>query len=136
MLPNCGVKVDTACLGCAGVGLVSWACAYIAEVTRSAPVRIIILVRMLVAPRLPQEEVAGRVIRAVNLRVALDAGASRDAVAARVHLGLVVDRRRVAARDMAALAEHRQLGDQQPLVVRSVRVVAGDAALAGHLVIP
>src|SRR3954471_21787648 len=91
---------------------------------------------MLVAPRLPQEEVAGRVIRAVNLRVALDAGASRDAVAARVHLGLVVDRRRVAARNMAALAQHRQLGDQQPLVVRSVRVVTGDAALAGHLVIP
>ena len=95
--------------------------------------RIIVLVRM-ECSSLPQEEVAGRVVRPVNLRVALRAAASHDPVAPRVHLRLVVDRRRVAARHVAALAEHRLLGDVHPLVVRAgplAHGAGGPAALRG-----
>ena len=85
---------------------------------------------------LPKELVARRVVRPVNLRVAVDAAAADRAVARGRDLRAVVDRRRMPAADVAALAEHRQLRDQHALVVRAVRIVAGRAVLAAGGVIP
>src|SRR5215207_1327826 len=48
--------------------------------------------------------------------------------AAGLNRDVVIDRRRVARADVAALAKHRHLRDEHPLVGRPMRVVARDAA--------
>src|SRR5262245_11540103 len=85
---------------------------------------------------LPKEEVSRGVIRAVDLRVAVDAGPADDPVAAGVQLRGVVDRRGMAAADVAALTQHRRLGDEQAVVVRTVRIVAAGAVFTPRRVLP
>ena len=66
----------------------------------------------------------------------VDAAAADHAVAAVVQLRLVVNDRRMAAADVAPLAEHRHLRDEHPVVVRAVRIVAARAVLASCRVLP
>src|SRR5262249_6831414 len=119
-----------------GAGPVSLSCASAPlETRRSAATNLRSLLRMAIL-RLPKELRAGRVIRAVNLRMAVHAGASNHAVAAAGHLRSVVDRRRMPAADVASLAEHRRLRDEHAVVVRTVRIVAAGAVLAAGRVLP
>src|SRR6266568_5348549 len=68
--------------------------------------------------------------------MAVDSAATDDTVAAVSDLRGVIHRRRMPRGDVAALTEHRQLGDKQAIVVRPVRVVAGRAVLAYRRVLP
>src|SRR5206468_5601263 len=94
-----------------------------------------VLVRI-TSSSLPKELVAGRMVGPVNLRMAVHAAAADRPVAGRGDLGAVVNRRRVPAADMAALTEHRVLGDEHAVVVRAVRIVTARATLAACGVIP
>ena len=94
------------------------------------------LVRIFILLQLTKEPVAGRAVRAVNLRVAVHARAANQTVAARRELRAVVDRGWVPRRDVAPLAEHRRFGDEHAVVVRAVRVVAGRAVLGDRRVLP
>src|SRR5262245_46299696 len=84
----------------------------------------------------PKELRAGRMVRPVNLRLAVHAGASNDAVAAVGDLRGVVDRRWMTAADVAALAQHRRLRHEHAVVVRPVRIVAAHTVLATCGVLP
>src|SRR5437899_4095464 len=65
----------------------------------------------------PQESVASRAVRSVNLRVAVHAAAPDQPVAARGELRAVVNRGGMPRADVAPLAQHRQFGDEHPIVV-------------------
>src|ERR1043166_4110447 len=117
--------------GAAGCG----ACANdeAAAITNAAAITEIFLSIFMMSP---QERVAGRAVAAVNLLMAVHAAASDDPVAARGKLRAVVNRRGMPRADVAALAEHRRLGDEHPLVVAAVRIVTGVAGLTNRRVIP
>src|SRR3954447_8909286 len=79
----------------------------------------------------PHEELARRMVRAVNVGVAVHARSTEHPVAlVGGDLVLVVERRRMLGRDVAALTEHRHPHDQHAIVRRAVRVMAGGAVLA------
>ena len=86
---------------------------------------------------LPHEELARRMVRAVDVRVAVHARPAEHPVAL-VHGDgvVVVDRRRMPRRDVAALAEHRHADGQHAIVRRPVRVVTRRAVLADGRVLP
>src|SRR5204863_7401614 len=110
-------------------------CAAAPVVSRSAATMVIHPVRITASCPLPKKLFARGMVRPVDLRVAVDATASDHPVARGGELRAVVDRRGVPAADVAALAEHRLLGDQHAVVVRAVRIVAAGAALAPGRVI-
>src|SRR4029453_10350916 len=85
-----------------------------------------------------QEELPGRRIAAVNLLMADRAGTPDDLVGVRrvVEEEPFVDRRRMPRGHVAPLAEERPLGDEEPLVVAAVRVVARDAGVGDRRVFP
>ncbi len=85
----------------------------------------------------PHEELARRVIRAMDVRVAVHARPSEHAIAlAGRDRGVVVYGRRMPGRHVAALTEHRHAHVQHAIVRRAVRVVTGGAALAYRRVFP
>src|SRR5262245_41799186 len=95
------------------------------------------LIGACVPPFSAHEELARWVIRAVNVRMTVHARSTEHPVAlVGGDLVLVVERRRMAAGDVAALAEHRHPHDQHPVVRRSVRVVTRRAVLAYRRVLP
>src|SRR5678815_3151003 len=74
-------------------------------------------------PGLPHEELTRRVVRAVDVGVAVDARASEHAIAlVDGDLVLVVEGRGMPRRNVAALTQHRHPDDQHPVVRRSMRV--------------
>src|SRR5262245_2611999 len=83
----------------------------------------------------PQEELPGRVIRAVHVRMTGRAGSREQPIAGRQETR-VVDRARMTRADMASLAENGRLGDEHALVLRSVRVMTCDAPLTDRSVLP
>src|SRR5262245_4012089 len=95
--------------GCAGVCAgVAWASARCGAAALTRRISETNERRRMVVLPLPHEELARRMVRSVDLRVTVHAGATEHAVAlVGRDLVLVVERRRMAARDVAALAEHR-----------------------------
>src|SRR3954447_19137554 len=84
----------------------------------------------------PHEELARRMVRAVNVGVAVHARSAEHPVAlVGGDLVLVVKRRRMLGGDVAALTEHRHPHDQHAIVRRAVRVMAGGAVLAHRRVL-
>src|SRR5436190_11792770 len=97
--------------GCAfAVVEASWAAAP-PDASRMAAATANDLVRI-TSSCLPMELVTSRVIRAVDLRMAVHAASADRAVAGRRDLGAVINRRRMPAGHVAALAEHRFLRHQ------------------------
>ena len=85
---------------------------------------------------LSKERVSRWTVRPVNLGVAIHTAASDQSVAAGHELAAIVDGRRMSGADMTPLAEHRQLRNEHPLLVRSMRIVARVAGLANRRVVP
>src|SRR3954470_21412543 len=79
--------------------------------------------------RLSMERLPRRGVRAMDIFVARHAAATHDPDATGLYLSVVINRRGMVRSDVAPLAEHRHLCDQQPLVRRPVWIVARHAAL-------
>src|SRR5262252_7147335 len=94
----------------------SFCCAIAPDAVRRSAAAMLSHVVRITSSLLAQEPIAGRMVRAVNLRVAVHATPPDGAVARGRDLRAVVNRRRVPAADMAALAEHRLLGDEHAIV--------------------
>src|SRR5688572_30232881 len=85
---------------------------------------------------LTHQELAGRMVGAVDVRVAVDTRASEHAIALAAGDGaVVVDRRRMPGGDVTALTQHRHADVQHAVVGRAVRIVAGRTVLAHRRVL-
>src|SRR5262245_54883057 len=79
---------------------------------------------------LPHVELPGRVIRAMNVRMAVHTRPPEHPIAlVRRDFVLVIERRGVTREDVTALTQHRHPNDQHPIVRRPVRVMTRRAVL-------
>src|SRR3954470_14956668 len=86
---------------------------------------------------LSHEELAGWMVRSVNVLVTVHARSTEHAVALVDGDGVVVvNARRMLGRDVTALTEHRHPHREHAVVGRSVRIVAGRAVLPHRCVLP
>src|SRR5579871_2651001 len=99
-----------------GGGVFTWACTTPVASSKSERTKLDRIVCM--SSLSAKERVAGRAVRAVDLRVAIDAAAPDQPVALRCERVGVVDRRGMLGADVAPLAQHRQLRHEHPIVVR------------------
>src|SRR5688572_33276734 len=81
-------------------------------------------------PFLSDQRLARRMVRTMDLGMAVHAAAADNAWAAVPHGETVVHRGRMSRADVTALAQHGHLRNEQPVVRRPVRVVARHAAFA------